>query len=494
MSEAYDAVVIGAGVNGLAAATYLATAGRKVLVTEARSAPGGLCDNGTFGTDTRYSRAAHALYTLDPRVVKELRLARHGLAFTVRDMPLVGLRPDGKHLTITRDVFGSARNIAIQSEADAQTWTRFRREWYALAYKMRALWWWTDPPGRDVILQDDRIASVARLGSAAWLDFWFESEALKATLAFDAHGQSPLAAGSALLLIWRAAQEMCGLQGAVALPRGGMTSVSAAFVAAAKTAGVDMRTGARVTDILVDDGGDTRGVLLESGEPVAAPLVLSSLSRGRTLSLPSPRSATGFAEKAAFDRRMPGTSVARVTLALDVMPEMSGSKVPATARFIVVERIESLAAAHASAYAGRLPQELTMEVILPAASDPAGKCLISVLVGPVPAHVEGGWRGLKADLAARVIAALAHYLPGIGRHLVGADIMSPDDARDIYGADDAFGGAIDVQRLLSGWRARVTTPVRGLVLCGPSADPVGAVSGRAGRMAATYALESGARP
>jgi phytoene dehydrogenase-like protein len=493
----YDAIVIGAGVNGLAAGAYLARSRRRILVVEARNRTGGMSETASFANDIHFSKIAHALYTLDPRVIKELKLSRHGLAFAVRDMPLVGLRPDGKHVTLTRDAFATARNIAVHSEPDAQNWIRFRREWHDIAHRMRALWWNAKGETADLARTDDRIATIARMGSAAWLDSWFESDTVKATLGFDAHELSPLASGSALLLVWRAAQEMCGLQGAVALPKGGMSAVADSFVSAAREAGVEIVTEAQVSDVMVDDDYKARGIVLPSGETVSSPLVLSSLSRRRTLGFPSVSGALGFSAMADLQRSKAGTAMARVTLALDVAPEISGTVVPSTARFILVERLESLAAAHAASYSGLLPQELTMEVILPAASDPAlapsGQHLVSVLVGPVPEKIGGGWRGMKPQLAARVVAALSRHVPGIANHLIAADVVSPDDVLDNYGADDAFGGPVSVERLLGGWRSRVRTPIDGLVLCGPSADPVGAVSGRAGRMAAQFALEAGSK-
>lgn len=486
-----DAIVVGGGVNGLAAAGYLAMAGKRVLVVEARSALGGRAATTTLANGCLVSRAAHLLYALDPHVVRELKLSRHGLRFAIRDMALAGLRADGKHLVISRDAIASARAIAVHSESDAAAWSRFSREWYGLARALRALWWRAGRAENSVIAEDPRVQGLARMGVKAWLDTQFESEALKALLGFDSHAVSPLAAGSALVLFWRAAQEMCGLQGAVAMPRGGLRTVADAFAGAARSVGAEMRCDARVVDILVDAAGAAAGVMLASGETIAAPLVLSSLSRRRTLAFAGVRDRLDFGERALLERERIGPTMARVTLVLGKPPTIAGTAVPANARFVVMDRLESLAAAHAAAYAGRLPQELTMEAILPDAIDPtlapSGHHLVSVLVGPVPVAIDGGWAAARPLLAARVVGALSRHMPGLSTALSAIDIATPDDTDG--GVDDAFGGSVDVRRLLSDWRARVTTPVDGLVLCGAAADPVGAVSGRGGRVAAALVFE-----
>ncbi len=497
--RSYDAVVIGAGINGLAAANYLAMAGKRVLVLDARDRLGGACETETRNGGLLFSKAVHALYALDPYVVRELKLARHGLKFAARDMALVGLRADGKHLVLSRDVQASARRIGIHSEADAQIWPRFRREWYGTARRLRALWWRAGPNAveAEAVFGDGRLQHLAAVGSAAWLDSLLESEALKATLGFDAHALSPLAAGSALILFWRAAQEMCGLQAAVAVPKGGLRTVADAFAGSARAVGVETQADSTIADILVTAEGAAGGVMLASGETIAAPLVLSSLSRLRTLSYKSARAALGLSAAVETGRLHPGASMARVTLVLGTKPKIAGTSVPSSARFVVMDRLENLVAAHASSRAGHLPQELTMEAILPDAVDSAlasaDRHLISTLVGPVPARVEGGWSVMKSILAAKVVSALGRHIPGIGRHLVSVEVLTPEDAHEIYGVDDAFGGAIDVQRLLADWRARVRTPIPGLVLCGACADPVGAVSGRGGRAAASFVFEGEAR-
>lgn len=481
----WDAVVIGAGIDGLTAAAYLARAGKRVVIVEARNRLGGLCETITFHEGFSAPAAAHTLYALDPRVVKELKLAKHGLVFAVRDMALAGLRGAGKHLLIGRDVHATVRNIAVHSQADAAAWPRFRQELFALARAMRPLWWEASPAKALAAADSGKLDRLKRLSAAAWLDSWFESDALKAVLAFDAiaDGLTPFEPGSALPLLWRAAQEMCGLQGAVAAPVGGPGALTSALSEAVRALGVEIQTGAQAAALTID-GGSVAGATLATGETLAAGMVLSSLSRRQTLCGLAPAGTAGIEMAFALGRTPPRMAQAKVLLALSALPAFSGVAMPRQSRFILADRLETYAAACSAAQAGRLPDELTIEFVVPSAADPAlappGQHIVSALVRPVPV---AGWDAMKAPLAARVVAALEPHAGGLARHVVAAQVLTPADAA--LGSDDEPGGA---GRMLSDWNARVTTPIDGLFLCGAAAEPLSAVSGRAGRIAAGIAL------
>ena len=287
-SRNFDVIVIGAGISGLAAAALLARSGRAVTVVDgaAPSPPPG----------------AQALHALDPALVKALGLARHGLKFAVRDMPLVGLRADGRHLVLTRDAQATALSLVGHSRADAEAWPRVHGEFYALARAMRS-YWWGSGGGKTLARLQGKLEPFRRMGAAAWLDSRFESEALKATLAFDAAsgGLSPLEPGSALTLLWRAAQEMCGLQGASAMAAGGPRALVDLFAAAARDAGAELRTASPVACILAE-GGKVAGVRLATGEVLAAPRVLSCLSRRLTLCSLLSSGEAGLGEAARLER------------------------------------------------------------------------------------------------------------------------------------------------------------------------------------------------
>ena len=469
-SRSFDVIVIGAGISGLAAAALLARSGRAVTVVDgaAPSPPPG----------------AQALHALDPALVKALGLARHGLKFAVRDMPLVGLRANGRHLVLTRDAQATALSLVGHSRADAEAWPRVHGEFYALARAMRSYWWGLGG-GKTLARLQGKLEPFRRMGAAAWLDSRFESEALKATLAFDAAsgGLSPLEPGSALTLLWRAAQEMCGLQGASAMAAGGPRALVDLFAAAARDAGAELRTASPVACILAE-GGKVAGVRLATGEVLAAPRVLSCLSRRLTLCSLLSSGEAGFGEAARLEREVPRTGSARVTLTLGATPSIKGTSVLPTARFVVAEKLESYVAADAAARVGRLADEIPAEFTIPTAADPslapAGRHLVSVLLRPVPLLPPKGWAVLKPALVEKVLGMLRHHLPDLARHVVETDVTTPDDILVRSGPADAAAG---VTHLLADWDTRLGTPVEGLMLCGAAAEPVPAISGRAARLA-----------
>ncbi len=483
MSGSYDAIVIGGGVSGVATAAYLARGRKRVVLLEATDTLGGLCRNAPLGAGVQIPFAAHALYALDQRVVKNLKLARHRLKFAMRDMPLVVLRNDGKHLVLSRSLRDSARSIALQSQRDAEAWPRFRGELFTLAQAMRSLWW-NDQPLRLGPDQQATLERLSRTGASAWLDTWFESDVLKAALLFDAtaQGLSPNEPGSALSLVWRAAQEMCGLQGAVAFPLGGPGALVDALALAARAAGADLRVRAPVRRLSVANGAIS-GVELDN-ETIAAPLVFSTLPATETFAL-APAAAAGFAHVRDLAADRARTGEAKATFALSELPTPGGVAVPLASRFTFAERPETLAYAYRASALGNLPDEIAFEMILPSAIDPslapAGRHIVSTLVRPLPLAPRGGWPRRKAELAARVVNILDRHFPGLSQKILAAEILAPDELPP--------SGRASATRMLSRWSERTETPIAGLMLCGASAEPIAAVSGRAARLAVAKALE-----
>lgn len=432
MSERAAALVIGAGIGGLAAAAYLARGGLHTLILDAGATP---------------PEPREALVALDPRLVTELRLLAHGLSFTARDLPVtVNGEPP---LLLGRDLNAASTALAKFSDADALAWPAYRRRLAVEARQLRH-WWWM---GHDAGAPDAAWKGAARRefhrlclsGADAYLGARFETPALLSALLWDASagGFAVSEPGSVLALVWRAAQEMTGLQEAAAVARpGSLVDALTQVLGLAQ-----LRMGAAVKCI-ASQSGAVSGVILADGTEIEADHIVSALPRWKTLAL------AGLANQA------PSISEAKILLRLG-----SDFHFPA-ARHIRAVPPGAYADAHERARAGQLADPLPMEWVMLAPDR------IAVTVRPVPASLNTERR---LRLAAQAVFALSRSLPGVAAAVAGVEIhVRPQRAR--------------LADLLSPPSARVTTPLKGLFLAGEDAEPLPAISGRAGRLAARHIL------
>jgi phytoene dehydrogenase-like protein len=501
LGDSYDAIVIGGGIGGLVAAAYLARARVRVLVLEARHSFGGRAETYTFADRFRAPCLDHALYALDPRILDDLGVYQHGLVNLQSDMSMIALRPGGSHIVMPNGPYRAGHALAMPEKSDGRAYKRFRREILTLAGQMRPLW---QSAGRESDVSSfrgltrrlslkvaERLEIFSRMSAAGYLDQLFESDALKAALAFDVctGGFSPHEAGSALMLIWRAAQGNAWRPGAVSQPRGGPGAFASELQLVAEKAGAELRSGVRVSSIIAEEGR-AFGVMLEDGSVYRAATVLSSLSARQTLLDLVPPGAIGFGALSPVPDQSMAT--AKILLALQGPPPIPGlAPYELDARFVIAERPETADEAKGMALLGRTPNELVMEATVPTAADPDlapdGIHVVSVLVPLLPAAIDNGWAENREALGKRVVAKLELYAPGLKDRIVARAVLTPQDIALRYG-EHAVEAASPLPRLLAGYEMRVRTPLPGLYLCGTSAEPVSAISGRAGRIAARLAF------
>jgi phytoene dehydrogenase-like protein len=447
MSPRYDVLVIGASVGGLAAAALLAKRGARVLLLEKKLAP---------------PEPEGPLFALDPVLVTALQLDQFGLSFRRRDLRLASWDAEGEPLVLSRDEpRATARTLARLSRADAEAWRTFQSELFSQARALRR-WWFAPHLGGDAASvltapgARGRLVRESLMGAEAFLSRYLETPRLVGTLLHDAvsGGLAPSEPGSALALIWRAAQAMAGQQGAVALARHG--SVSMALKA---TCDAELRVGAQVTEILVSHGA--AGVRLADGDMIEARAVISSLPRARTERL------AGQDRPASV--RVAGTAEIALGLSEDfVLPPALDN-----ARAVLALTPQEYADAHEAARAGRLPSSLPLSLV----TDGPRRLLLTAPLMPVTPPQ--GWAALQAPLAAAAVHSLRRHLPGLGSALTGVTVRPPR----------AFARA-GLAQLLAPALNRAVTRVEGLYLCGEEAEPVPCISGRAGRFAAYFAARA----
>jgi len=528
----FDVIVIGGGHNGLTAAATLARAGRSVLVLERRDRVGGACVTEECWPGFHISRAAYVAGLLRPRVVRELRLERHGLSLLRRDPSSFTPLPDGRALVMGADAAATRASIASFSERDAKRHPAYERMLDRAARVIEPLldapapdparprWRDAGPAWRAVraafgLRRDLASAAALVLGPARTaLSSWFESEPLRSTLATDAiigAWASPSTPGTGYVLFHHVMGETGGQRGVWAYVRGGMGALSDAIAAAARAAGARIRCNAEVAQVRVEAGRAT-GVVLADGTEIAAGAVFSGADPHVTFEGLVPAAALPEAFRqavSAIDYRSP---MAKINVALERLPAFRGrgdGHRPGPEHrgtiHIGAGSLDALDRSFAAAERGDLPDDPMIEMTLPSALDPTlapeGRHVASLFVQHVPyAPREGSWDALRAPFMDRVFARVDEVAPGFSDRVLHAELLAPPDLERIFGLTGGhiFHGAMSLDRLgflrpVPGW-ARYETPLPGLFLCGAGAHPGGGVMGACGRNAAlSYLVRSGAR-
>jgi len=516
----YDAIIIGGGSNGLAAAGRLAKAGRKLLVLESASQPGGGAQTHEFAPGFRTSSVAHLLTMLDPRVEQGLDLARYGLAYAAKTMPTTALSMTGDHLMLD-GCYGETIRGSL-SGADRTAWTALRLKLLRFADVLRPLKDMAPAQlggGKDnELMKLARIALKARfmgrddlrelmrmllINVADVLNDELGDDRLKGVVAFDtvlgAH-LGPRSPNSLLLLLNRLAAEAAGEKAGLAVPAGGMGTVAASMSAAVRDMGVEIRTGARVKSLTVETDRAV-GVVLQSGEEIRARAIVSAINPRTTfLDLLGPRHLDTEAVRRAGNIRMRGNAC-KLHLALSGAPGFNGADL--ATRLVIAPSIEAVENAFNAAKYGAFSEHPVMEIIVPSALEdghaPDGRHVLSAIVQFAPYALKQGWESGRAAFLGRIMATLEAYAPGIGALVTGSELLTPPDLEQRYGfaGGNWHHGELTAEQMLflrpMIGAAQYETPIAGLYLAGAGSHPGGGISGAAGWNAAERILSREAR-
>jgi phytoene dehydrogenase-like protein len=525
-TTSWDAIVVGAGHNGLVAAAYLARAGLSVLVLEARERVGGTTTTGELAGGARVPALAHTVGRLRPSVARELELTRHGLSLVAPEVRVFAPQPDGRAMTLWAEPSATVDAIRDWSEADAVAWVEFDRRVRALARFLAELGDETPPdvraPGLGDALLGLRLGrafkglgrldgrTILRVLPMAVADFVaesFESEAVRATVAWRGvrhAAMGPWSAGTTSVLLADSTGDG-GAAGETVFARGGPSALADALASSAQAAGAVIRTGAAVVALRSSDGRVT-GVALGSGEEIDAPIVVAGLGPKPLLtSLVDPVAIGPDLRWRASNIRTPGV-LAKVNLVLDGLPEFpaaGGDPRLLRGRIQVgTTSIDALERAFDASKYGKLPDSPVLEATIPSLVDPSlvadareGTHVMSVLLQWVPSALrEGDWGTQREPLGDLAIRTLETVAPGLGGRVVGRQVLTPVDLERAYGlagghplhAEPAL-DSFFLWRPLLGW-ARYRMPLEGLYLASAGAHPGGGVTGAPGRNAAREVL------
>jgi phytoene dehydrogenase-like protein len=519
----YDAIVVGGGHNGLTAAAYLGRAGRKVLVLERRHVLGGAAVTEEVFPGFRFSVCSYVVSLLRPEIIRELSLPSHGLEILPLDGTFTPL-PNGDHLWRTNDHAHTRREIARHSKTDAEAYDEYGKAMVEIARFIKPTLAMTPPDPltrrpRDLLAlarllgrfralpYGDRrnILQLMTMSAADFLDQWFETDALKATM--SASGiigtflgvRSP---GTAYVLLHHYIGEIDGSFRSWGLAKGGTGAISNAIASAARQAGVEIRTEAAVARIRSTDGRAT-GVTLDKGDELDADIVISSVDPHLTFvrlledrtSLPA-----DFLDGLAHYRYR-GSS-GKVNLALDALPDFTSLPGPGAhlrGAISISPSIDYMERAYDDAKYGRFSRRPYVDIVIPSLTDPAvappGKHVLSCFVQYAPYTLAAGsWDEQRDAFGDAVVDALAEHAPNIRNLILHRQVLTPLDLEREFGLTEGniFQGELSVEQLfflrpVPGW-AQYTTPIRGLWMCGSATHPGGGVMGAPGRNAARRIL------
>jgi phytoene dehydrogenase-like protein len=523
----YDALVIGGGHNGLVHAAYLARAGRRVLVLERRHLVGGAAVTEEVFPGFRYSVCSYVVSLLRPDIIRELDLPRHGLEILPLDGTFTPL-PDGDYLWRTNDHAHTRREIARHSRLDAEAYDEYGLQMVEMGRFVKPLLAMTpadptssDPRGLLQLLSIARrfralpsdarynLVQLMTMSAADFLDQWFETDALKATMA--ASGiigtfQGVRSPGTAYVLLHHYMGEIDGAFRSWGLARGGTGAISESIAAAAREAGAEIRCNAGVTKIIVRDGR-AAGAVLENGDYVTADIVSSSVDPRRTfLSMVGADSLPPDFVEDVRRYRFRGSS-GKVNLALDALPDFTalpGEGPHLRGAISISPSLEYMERAYDEAKYGRYSRRPYIDIVIPSLTDPSvappGRHVMSCFVQYAPYHLtEGSWDDHREAFAETVVDAIAEFAPNIRRAILHRQVLTPLDLEREWGLSEGniFQGELSLEQLFflrpaPGWAA-YRTPVRGLYMCGSASHPGGGIMGAPGRNAARVVLKEGRR-
>ncbi|MCI0345006.1 MAG: NAD(P)/FAD-dependent oxidoreductase [Chloroflexi bacterium] len=537
MPQRYDAVVIGGGHNGLISAAYLARAGLKTLVLEKRHVLGGAAVTEEVFPGFRFSVFSYVVSLLRPEIIRELQLPKHGLDILPLDGTFTPLRPGdgpkgggGDYLWRVNDHGRTVRELRRWSLSDAEAYEEYGQLMVDMARFIKPILSIVppDPASNDPrpllplggLLrafqklserQQQVFVQLMTMSAADFLDQWFETDPLKATM--SASGiigtfQGVRSPGTAYVLLHHYMGEIDGAFRAWGIPQGGTGGISNAIASAARANGVEIRTEAPVARIQAG-GGRASGVVLESGEEIAADAVLSSVdSRQTFLNLIAPGTLSPEFENEVRRFKFRGSS-GKVNLALDALPSFSalpGEGEHLRGAISISPAIEEMERAYDEAKYGRWSSKPYVDIIIPTRVDPSmappGKHVMSCFVQYAPYHLDpalGGWDAQREAFGDAVVSRIAEFAPDLPSKVLHRQVMTPLDIERTTGLSEGniFQGELSLEQLffsrpVPGW-ARFRTPIRDLWLCGSSTHPGGGIMGANGRLAALEVLKARGR-
>ena len=523
MTKRYDAIVIGGGHNGLVTAAYLARAGKKVVVLERRHVLGGAAVTEEIIPGFKFSVFSYVVSLLRPEIIRDLDLPRHGLEILPLDGTFTPM-PNGDFLWRVNDHGKTRRELERHSKLDAEAYEEFGKAMVQMCRFVKPILGMIPPDPSSLDPRDLKklaflgkrfqslpaedkynLVQLMTMSAADFLDQWFETDVLKATM--SASGiigtflgiRSP---GTAYVLLHHYMGEIDGAFRSWGFSRGGTGAISNAIGSAAREAGAEIRTEAPVARIIIKNGV-AQGVALESGEEIHAEIVSSSVDPRLTFLkfIESRELPDDFIEE--VQRYKYRGSSGKVNLALDALPEFTS--LPGAGRHLrgamsISPSTEYMERAYDQAKYGEFSRRPYIDIVIPTLTDPSvappGKHIMSCFVQYAPYKLsKGNWDEQREAFGDTVIDTISEHAPNLKKIIIGRQVITPLDIERITGLSEGniFQGELSLEQLfflrpVAGW-ARYRTPIRRLYMCGSATHPGGGIMGAPGRLAALEILK-----
>jgi len=521
LDNAFDVILVGGGHNGLICATYLAKAGKKVLVLEARDAFGGAAATSEFSDGFSVSSCAQWLMQLSPQIQKDLALEKFGLTLAAKNLSTIALGEDASHIKILGD---KLEGDSLSAE-DKQQYKKFYKQILKFS-KVLATAFSHRPPklveanfsdritllklglGLKLLGQDDMrdLMRIALINMYDIMEENFDNELVKAALSFDSvlgSHMGPRSPNTVFGFLYRRLGDVYGFVGP-AVVKGGMGAVGDALAASAKAAGVTLRRNAKVVRILTDCYRAT-AVELADGESIKANIIVSNVDPKATFKqlVGYPNIETGMARN-VHNIRMKGNT-AKLHLALKGLPKFTGlAEKDLGNRLLIAPSMDYIERAFNHAKYGEYSSKPALDISIPSVHDdtlaPAGEQVLSAIVQFAPYDLKQGWSDqTKQAFKQLVIDRLEDFAPGIKNLIIDSELLTPKDIEQQY---HLTGGhwhqgelsldQIMMMRPFTG-ATQYATAIGGLYLCGAGSHPGGGVMGLAGKNAADEIIKRGSK-
>ena len=509
MTQAYDVAIIGAGHNGLVCANYLARAGLKVVVVEARPIIGGACTTEELIPGGRFSSCSYIQMMLRHEVVNDLELKKYGLISVAPEMQEMALWSDGDHVMLWQEIDRTLRSIETHSKEDGPNFMRFatRLRRFGDITQSALL---SDPPTADSLRrafgeagESELFEEFVLLSAEELLSRYIMSDRLRGFMMFMGMVStwgSPTTPGTAYVYGYHAQGEFEGHFGRYGLPKQGMGMIAEALAAGLRAHGGELRTGVLVKSVRVEKGVAT-GIVLADGSTIAAHTVVSGADPKRSLVdlLPDGALSPPVAAKAqSIDQR---GSMARIHLLIDALPDYVGFAAgrvgPQHQGLAILGPTPALyEQAWQAQQRGEFSDDYVVEALIPSVTHPElappGQHTLSLGVQQLPFELKhGNWSSRKEEWADRVMEIYFRYAPNLRSHIRGRHVITPldlDQTYNITGGNIFHASMVGLENLFEqrpiAEASTYRTPIVGYYLCGAGSHPGGGVTGAPGHNAA----------